>query len=64
MKLDVDTTLPPQQFQRALIDAARAARIRAEHIRDLTTHYVKLGWERCSAQRMAEVIVGGCEVRR
>lgn len=63
MKLVVDTTLPPQQFQRELIEAARAARIRAEHIRDLTAHYVALGWQRCSALRMAEVIVGPNEVR-
>lgn len=54
MKLTVDTTLPPAQFQAALIDAARRARAEHLYIRSRTAAYVALGVEAHTARQLAE----------
>jgi hypothetical protein len=53
MKLHVDTTLPPQQFQAALIIAARRARAEHEFIRVRAAAYVASGWDADIARDMA-----------
>ena len=54
MKLTVDTTLPPAQFQQALKNAARRARAEHLYIRSRTAAYVALGVDAPTARQMAE----------
>lgn len=53
MKLSVDTSLPPAQFQAALITAARRARAEHEFIRSRAEAYVASGWDADTARDMA-----------
>lgn len=61
MKLIVDTTLPPRQFNRALIDAARdqraqAAKARAEALAfdEALRLFARFGWTGHHAVEMAQ----------
>lgn len=54
MKLTVDTTLPPAQFQQALKEAARRARAEHQYVRTRTEAYIALGAPAATARQIAE----------
>lgn len=54
MKLVVDTTLPPAQFQAALIEAARRARAEHQYIRNRARDFEACGWGAQAARELAE----------
>lgn len=54
MKLRVDTTLPPAQFQQALKAAASRARAEHRYIRQRTEAYIAMGVSADTARQMAE----------
>lgn len=52
-RLIVDTTLPPQQFQDALIKAARKARAEAKAIVQTQKQFERIGWKPEAAYELA-----------
>jgi len=60
-RLIVDTTLPPQQFQDALIKAARKARAEAKAIVETQKQFERIGWKPEAAYELACLHVRGTD---
>lgn len=61
IKLIVDTTLPPVQFQSQLIAAAKKARNQAKEIAAVRSQFERIGWNAQAAQELAEIHVRGVQ---
>lgn len=60
-RLIVDTTLPPQQFQDALIKAARKARAEAKAIVQTQKQFERIGWKPEAAYELACIQIRGVQ---